>query len=125
MDDEITDDQIDEAYEAFAAVPPEEWDSGASEKILEDLRSKGHEGAADDLETPELTANLRVLGKVASEYDREAFEDTLREGELPPLELSSEEMEQVRGGLAVTAGVIVGSAALVAAGYAFETAMDD
>jgi len=99
MSTEITNEKIDEAFETCSAIPSEEWDNSDADEIVERLRSEGQTEAAEKLADSEVTAGLRVLGKVANEYGRDAFAETLQDGEVPPIELSDKQMQAVRGGI--------------------------
>jgi len=117
MNAEMTNEEIDDAFETFTAIPPEQWDNDDADELVETLRSEGKTEAAEQLSESEITASLRMLGKVANEYDRDTFAETIQDGELPPIELTEEEMQKVRGGIVLTATAMAVATAAGAAGY--------
>lgn len=90
----INEEDVSEGYEQFRSIPVETWEKEDAEEIVEHLRSEGH----DELDASDVSASLRLMGKVAHEYDEETFSELMKGGEIPPVEMSQEEMELARGG---------------------------
>ena len=68
---ELSTEQIAEYYQRLKSQPVEDW------------QEENH---------------VRLLARIAHQTDLEDFTDMFRDGELPPLELSDEEMQAVKGG---------------------------
>lgn len=89
--------EVSDVFDALRSIPADMWRDGETEEIQNALQESGALDFDDDLEA-EMDGTLRVLGRVAHEYDERTFVDAVETGELPPLELSEREMEFVRGG---------------------------
>lgn len=98
MSVEISEGDAQEAFEQFSSVRADKWENANADELAERLADAGY----GDLDSDDVTSGIRVLGRVAQEYDRETFVETVQSGEVPPLELSAEEMQTVRGGAALT-----------------------
>lgn len=86
-----------EFYERLRTIPLEDWISRDAAELGEVAREAGMNM---DGRTPAVVGtSIRLLGRLAHQVDAEAFAEATATGELPPMKLSAEEMEAVRGGL--------------------------
>jgi len=126
MSVQISKEKAMQAYEKFQSVPASNWDEAKAEDLLEELDEEWplDDEQRDSLQPESLSVGLRVLGKVAHEYDQETFTEAAIDGEIPPLELSEQEMQFVRGGALATLGACAAVAGLFGTGIAIGEAMD-
>jgi len=94
----LSEQQLEDAYQQFKSIPADKWHELDPDQIREILEERGKGGFEERLDDEGLTDSLEILGKVAREYDRDKFIEAVRERTLPPVQLSDEKMELVRGG---------------------------
>lgn len=110
--------QTNELYEQLKAVPLDVWTKPSPGEIMASLKEAAQKSGKAEfplMKDPErIGMSLSLFGRVAHEYGPEELADAVNHGRFPPLKLSSEEMELVRGGAVVTigAGAVIGLAAL-------------
>lgn len=72
---------------------------------LKKLQAEGNIPSGD---VTKVATAIGLLGKVAHQYDEEAFFKVLNSGDCPPLKLTPAEMEMIQGGgVAKEVGVII------------------
>jgi hypothetical protein len=79
----INEEQLRETYEALKTAPASIWEN--TER-----------------------ANLAIVAKVAHECDFEAFKDFVLTEEVPPIELSDEQLELINGGGLALVPILLG-----------------
>ena len=82
-DQTISEEQLRETYETLKTAPASIWDN--TER-----------------------ANLGIVAKVAHECDFETFKDFVLKEEIPPIELSDEQLELIKGGGLALIPILVG-----------------
>lgn len=100
--------QTIELYNKLRATDPANFDAAQISKIVAQHVKDGKVKDPKFAET-----SFRLLHRVARSVDQNEWEQFTKDGQVPPLKLSAEEMELVRGGLvfsAVMAGIGVGLA---------------
>lgn len=110
--------QVDQMYDEFRKIPLQSWIKAAPQQLATDLGKAGVDLNGKNAE--KFGTAVRLFGRLAHEADREAFYIAVAEGEIPPLKLSAEEMEVVRGGIAATGSFLIGvGIGLVVGGIAY------
>ena len=84
-------------YERFRSVSKEKWEKASADEVAVFL---GFTKTAKDEKKPaaQVAGAARILARVAHQYDEKTFLDAVDKGEVPPLKLSSEEMQLISGG---------------------------
>ena len=124
MTQQLSNEQAADLFNQFKSVPAEAWDKASPEELSQAIQQAGQD-LPNGLTADDLSTGVRVLGKIAHQYDQDIFVEAINDGELPPMKLSNREMEVVRGGFFGAAAAIIAATAAAAAvlsgraGYAY------
>ena len=111
----ITDKQSLDVYTQLRSVPVGQLDETKVKKILSESP------AFDKVKDKQRAVNVfYLIQKIAHQVDEKQWLDFAQSNELPPVKLTPEEMEFVRGGAVVT--LLAGLTAIVV-GFTFGTVM--
>ena len=103
----VTREHSDRVYESLKAVSAEDWQRATAAEIVENANNfQGLDLEGKDPET--FALGFRLFGRLAHQATAEEFFVALSEGDIPPMKLSAEEMEIVRGGVLATGSLIIG-----------------
>lgn len=96
--------QLAALYVDLRRVTLDSWLKAEPDEITKRIAAAGEAGAefAAGKDPHRFGTSIRLMGRLAHEADEETFIDALTSGQFPPMKLSAEEMEAVRGGAALT-----------------------
>ena len=89
----LENENVSDVYTTFRAIPAETWARADVVELAGRLKKAG-------LTTDPMSLGIatRVLGRLAHQLSEEEFLDAVVEGEIPPVKLTTAEMELLRGG---------------------------
>jgi hypothetical protein len=109
----LTKDTAAQIYKKFKEVPLDKWLNTSDEDYVKGLTKSNDNDLRSALRTTAVDAHqvgtsFRIFAKMANQLSESEFCDALITRDFPPLKLTPQEMEVLRGGIMWTAVVGVG-----------------
>jgi len=118
----ITAEKASILYANLRATPKEQWLGQPDEKALDAFIARINSNS--DYKIPnkyKFFSGMSLMGRLAHQVDEKEFADCLATGEFPPMKLTAQEQELLRGGWLITAGWVavgvVGAVGAAVGGY--------
>jgi lactobin A/cerein 7B family class IIb bacteriocin len=105
---QVQDEQYLKMHKFFRSIPPGPISKSGLTALKTEIQKQNVTGLLKE-DQVESVANL--MKRVATEVEAEEWVSFCKKGELPPIKLTPEEMEMVRGGVVLTGAAVVGAAA--------------